>query len=485
MPRPAPAAVLALACLGTVVVGVALATHLPYVAAAACEDADAAVVTLMGRHFAHGEPTVFYWGQRYMGALEPWLLAPLAWAAAGSLGIAGNAVVALALTSLQLVCVARIARRLRGSVLVALVVGAAGSSITAYAQTALYGGRLAATTCAILALDVIQGGRSLARAIGAGTLFGVALYGDHLMVVWAVPIAFEAYRARKLPLLAIAALPWFVFDRVFYALTAGPKPGIADPWEWPRNVKLLVTDGLPLFFGADWLARSQGNFVAPPASPLWVVTSLGTLAFAIAAAVWLGQRARRLPAAAAITVVPVCAAGLFLLGAYDVESTRYLPPVWPAVAIAAGVVASARPILGAIGAAVTALNMTLSVNADTLHAHGAVAGRACRAELDEVAAQLTASGVQGVWADYWDAYRMAVAMDERIPFAPLAGMNRQPAWVDLVRRAHPVGYLLSDANRPPPPQLRAALDATATPTRFGRFALYVLPTSLPELPPSP
>jgi hypothetical protein len=486
MPRLARPAAVAQACLAAaVVLGVALATHLPYAAATACENADAAVVTLMGRHFAHGELAVYFWAQRYMGALEPAAVALLQLPAGGNLGIAASALVAYALLAVQLFATARIARRLGGSTLVALVVAAGGSAITAYAETVFSGARLAGSAFAVLALDTIQGGRGRARAVLAGALFGLAFYGDHLMVVWALPIAFEAYRRRSVFAAGIGAFPLFLFDRFFYAISRGPKPGIADPWDWPRNAKLLVADALPMFFGADWLARPQHHFDPPEPDAIWVVTSLATLGFAIAVAVWIARSARRVPSAAAIAVVPAVCAALFLLGGADIMSTRYLPPVWPAVAIAAGVVAAARPVTGAIGAAVTALNMVLSVHADTLHKHGAEAGQECRDEKDEVAARIRAAGVQGVWADYWDAYPLALWMDESVPFAPFAGMDRYPAWTDRVRQAHPVAYLLSDADRPPPPALRAELEAATTPVRFGRFQMYVLPESLAPLPPSP
>ena len=99
--------------------------------------------------------------------------------------------------------------------------------------------------------------------------------------------------------------------------------------------------------------------------------------------------------------------------------------------------------------------------------------------MSETATALTDAGVHGVWADYWDAYRLGLFMDERLPFAPFrGGVDRRHVWTDLVRQARPVAYLLTDARGPR--ALREALDRVASARRVGRYDLYVLPQSLEE-----
>src|SRR4051794_12523238 len=94
--------------LALLVIGVAL--RWGQLTAADCLDSDAAVVLLMARHFAHGELTPFFWGQRYMGILEPLILVPGVWA--GLDGPLAAGVVALVLVGVQALLVFHVARRL-------------------------------------------------------------------------------------------------------------------------------------------------------------------------------------------------------------------------------------------------------------------------------------------------------------------------------------------------------------------------------------
>jgi hypothetical protein len=459
------------------VVAGALATHLPYVLAADCLDSDAAVVVLMGRHFAHGEIAPFFWGQRYMGALEAWVLAPFAWF--GSVPLVAACLAALGLTAVQAVCVARIADRAGGQVFVAVLLATTTGAMTAFAQTTLYGGRLAATTLALIALDAIQA-KPRQRAVVAGLLTGLALYGDRLMLVWTIPIALAAYRARVLGRLAAAAIPWVVFERVCFVLTTGPRPGLAEPGELPRNIGLLLLDGAPMYLGAEWAGARCAPFVPPAHTMLWVLLSLGTAIAAVCALVVLGRRMRT-TSIADLALVPLATAGIFVIGATDTQSVRYLAPAWPALAVLGSIAAARRPALGFAAAAVTAGNMILSVAYDAVHAHGFAAGQACRADLEATAKALDGAAVQGVWADYWDAYRLGLFMNERLPFAPFGGVDRHPAWTEAVRRSSPVAYLLDERA---PIAVREALARLASPPRrVGRFDLYTLPRSLPD--PSP
>jgi hypothetical protein len=461
-----------------VIVAGAMATHLPYLFASDCLDSDAAVVALMGRHFAHGEITPFFWGQRYMGALEAWVLMPVSWASwlGGRNALYTACLVALCLTAVQAVFVARIAARAGGSVFVAVLLVTTSSAITAFAQTTLYGGRLAATALVLAALDTIQARPTTRRVVLSGLLTGVALFGDHLMIVWAIPIALAAHRNRNIVPFLAAAVPWVVFERLCFTFATGPRPGIADPWEWPRNIKLLVLDGLPMAFGADWAAAKQSDFTPPVPSVPCVALSLATASLALCALVWV-TRSWRTKLVVDLALVPLATAGMFVLAAQDTESTRYLPPAWPALAILASLAATSRPALGLVGAVITAANMALSVAKDTFHPHGATAGEACRAELSATASVLGDAGVRGAWADYWDVYRLGLFMNEELPFAPFRGVDRRREWTSLVRQASPVAYLLTDARAPK--ELREALDRVATARRLGRYDLYVLPQSLP------
>jgi hypothetical protein len=450
-------------------------THVPYVLASDCLDSDAAVVTLMGHHFAQGDLSVFLWGSRYMGPLEAWALVPFSWLGV-PMGLCCSCIAALALTAIQAICVARIAKRVRGQVFVAVLLVTAAPALTAFAQTTLYGARLAATTLVLVALDTIQGGPGARRAVVSGVFMGLALYGDRLMIVWVLPVALAAYRLRRLGCLLAGALPWVVFERMCFALTTGPKPGVADPWEWPRNIQMLLRDGIPMLVGADWAAARQADFIPPAASAGWVALSLATAASIVCASIWLGRH-RRAPEVADLLLVPAATAGLFVLVACDTQSTRYLVPAWPALAILATIAAKSRPAVGVVGALVTAGNMALSVADDTVHAHGRASGSACGDELRVVAKALSEEGVQGVWADYWDVYRLGLAMNEQMPFAPFRGVDRRPAWTRLVRDARPVAYLLTGDRAPS--DLRSALDRAAVPRRVGRYDLYLLPQSLP------
>ena len=54
-------------------VALGLGVHLWFVAAASALDTDQSLVLLMAQAFAQGRPSVYFWSQNYMAALEPLL----------------------------------------------------------------------------------------------------------------------------------------------------------------------------------------------------------------------------------------------------------------------------------------------------------------------------------------------------------------------------------------------------------------------------
>jgi hypothetical protein len=251
-----------------------------------------------------------------------------------------------------------------------------------------------------------------------------------------------------------------------------------DPRNLLRGVKLLFEAGLPRILGLDWIDASMRI----GASYLWQLAGV-LLCFALIALFGLlaqrlsGAERRELP-----LVLVTASFGAFLvlhvLSALGEESARYLVPSLAPLSVLSAWAASR---LGARWGSLLIASLLLPrvISLVTLTPESS-RGAACRAEMSALGAALERQGVHAIWADYWDAYRIALAFDERWPVGVPHRANRYPPWVPVAREATPVAYVFSARS----PKLASALEAALPEADWqsaGTFRLVKVPRALPGL----
>jgi hypothetical protein len=482
----------------TAIAVLGLAVHGWFALGADALDTDRSIVLLMARRFAEGDLSPYFWQQNYMGALEPLLLAPLAlvgWASPAAAAVVGVLITA-ALAGLSVA----LARRLEGLAWLALLFWAIPPAVVAHHHVALYGARLTATLLVAAALLIALRARSRGAWLLAGALAGLAYFGDHLMIAWGLGAMWVAARRGELARFAMGALPVVALDTIAAVLTpaihlAGPN----DPSAWLANVPLLFGATLPQLFGL-LLGRAPGPLFEPatslvPGGRAWLALALPGLVALGALVATLARRWRPLRAGGeserglaleALLLVIAATLGLFALvgGGGDRWPVRYLVPLWPAISVLAAVAAGQwRPRVRAL-AAVAVLPAAFTLFADRSWPRGGDADEA-RAEAAAVRDAVARAGVGAVWADYWDAYRMALHNGESPPWVTLRIIQRLPDQASAAERAGPVGYLLRRGDREVADSLARAEQRGVIRVRsseeVGRYRLIVADRSVPGL----
>ncbi|HRI49746.1 MAG TPA: hypothetical protein PLW65_06150 [Pseudomonadota bacterium] len=458
--------------------------HYRWLQTAECPDSDAAIVVLMARHFAHGDFTPYFWGQRYMGALEPLLLTPFNLLRPATAGDA--ACLALMITIAQaLVCVSSVGA-LRGSPWLTCLVYAVPSSMVGFLHSRLYGARLVASLLCLCAFRLLIARPSRRKAGVAGALFGVALWADHLMIGWASGLwLLLRHRGRQtITTFVLAVLPMLVFDVAAMVAGSGNTSNPREPWHWLSNLALLLHTGLPTLLGVEWVSplantpKATAGWVCASALAAVVVMLLGSLV-ARRGDSQGGEREARPIGALLMVVLSFCL--LYVLGAVDYQSTRYLEPALGPLSILLGIAAArlrytTRPL--AVLLVAPAIYSSLAGRSVTKVSDA----QQCLVEARQVKESFVRQGVQGAWCFYWDCYRLALLTDEVVPFAPYRGEDRRKSWTEAVLRAEPVAYVVrsddSEAHR-------ATASALAKPIHretIGSLELIVMPSSLKEFP---
>lgn len=296
-------------------------------------DSDEAVIGLMALHLRHGEWSVFFWGQGYMGSLEAMLAAPFVW-------LFGPSALTLRLAPLLVGLAAVACIALLGSALFSPRVGLVSAALLAlgppffdvlsvrayggYVETLLFG--------PLLLLLALRGAAPVGRTRRAHALFGLvaglALWTDVLILpflagavaLWWLQRRRDLLRPRAwLPLaggLLLGVLPAIVENlrdggatvATIVGLTAlGARGAHAPPISLLHNLWLLATVSLPILAGAGFAGTqaaglSPADFAQVRAQhPLAYVFSLVVVAGAAVVAlagVWeLARGARGLRAA--------------------------------------------------------------------------------------------------------------------------------------------------------------------------------------------
>lgn len=468
-------------------------------------DTDRALVLLMARAFAEGDFSPYFWAQNYMGALEPLLLTPLAaagWATPVAAGMVG-----LALTAALAALSVKVARRLGGARWLVLLLWAVPPAVVVHHHIALYGARLAATVLSLAAFTWALRSPGPRGWVGVGALLGVAWFGDHLMLPWVAATMWVAVARGGLGRLAMGALPLVALDAVAAALTpAAHLSGPNDPGHWLWNLPRLFAVTLPQLFGL-LLSRGPSPIfeaplsVLPPAGWLWPALALPGLAALGALGATLVRRRRELfgeeagergMAARALLLACFVALALFTFtgGGGDRWPARYLVPLWPAFSVMAALAAARWPARLRPLAAAAVLPAVFTLAADPAWPR-AGDGPPARAEAEAVGETVRESGARAVWADYWDAYRMALLAGDDPPWFAARIIERRPDLARAALEAGPVAYLahvhdaelLGVLDRASAQGIRRTGDQTVGPYRF--VVLERAAPGVPLIPPPP
>jgi hypothetical protein len=395
----------------------------------------------MGRHFAHGEWTWFYWGQHYMGSLEPALLAPLCRIGLDTPAVACG--LALALVLVQTLLAARLCKQLGGDAWSTALFLATPSAISAFWTSRLYGGRLVATALGTLALCLVLG-KPLRRGavVLAALALGIACYGDLLMLMWVVPLGVYLYHrrlgARTFGTVVVSCLVATVLLMAACGVSEslyGKLSALATLYL--TNLRFLVTDALPLLLGYDFLSKAA-----------WAEKTTSWLAFSVLSAlvlVWVLWSIWKLPKRAEIRLllaIPALFLLAFPLKGINITCIRYLLPALPAVAVLLGLAVQTWPRLSRCLVCLLVIPPIYSMRMSHISPQGPVAAAECRREAAALGQAMQQSGARALWTDYWDGYRFAALLREPWPIALVSGVDRRADWNSAAQRQSPVAYLL-------------------------------------------
>jgi len=318
-------------------------------ASRAVTDMDTSVVALMARHMAQGRDwPVFFYGQSYMGSLEP----------AGSallMKLFGDNGFVLALGPVAFAMVAlwalwRWARDASGpwGGVAALLLGAVGPAVYFAFQFAARGGYMVAlcvdalvlSGAARLAADWWEGKKGGAWKAGAlGLLAGLGLWTD--------PIVAPALGAAGLALLVGMRGKFWRHWGAAAAGVAGTLAGSAPWWVWcwVRGESMLAmasgtrrTAVKALMVAWQRYLKFQAEGLSPTACT--VLALAGVALAAAGTAVWLASARRRGARSNFATLAAVLFVALFVAAFAGssfsaVRTGRYWVPVWPGVAVLA------------------------------------------------------------------------------------------------------------------------------------------------------
>ena len=413
-------------------------------------DPDSSVVALMARHMAAlKEFPVFFYGQAYMGSLEP-MASALMVRLLGSTGFAVTLgpvwFAAAALFFLWLW--ARDAAGPRGG-LAALLAGAFGPAVYFQFQTAPRGGYMVALLVDALALWAAARMAARLRAgerVGAGAFFALGLLAG--VGAWSNMIVASALLAAAL--LLAHGMRWKLWKHAGAAGAGlvGFVVGLG-PW-WSFNVRHGFASLQMSQFGGrapplESLLNSWSRFLmiqdAGLSLPRSVLPALALAVLGLAATgAWTALRRMRSSAlrenyarAAALLFCAIFAAVFVASGFNQTRTSRYWVPVVPGLAVLAAIACAAPGGRGRRFAAWTALGaLTLAQGGLCVAAMRALNGQAetRQAAFRELGAALERTGADALLAPI-QMYPLNFALDER--FAVSNG--RQKFYEPILRRA--------------------------------------------------
>jgi len=386
-------------------------------------DGDEAVWGLMARHFLHGEPSTFFWGQAYGGTQEVVLTVPLIW-------LFGSSVVVLKVVPIVLWAVAaglvwRIGRRIFGDARaeIAAALFWAWPTFFVWKSTKAHGFYGAALVCGLGAfllalrlrerdsrLDFLLFGLALGLGWWATPQIAILALPAVAWLVWRRPRALRGVWLAA-PAFMLGSLPWWLYNAQhgWASLHLG-----RDESSKVGHLHNLVSTNLPTALGLRLPYSLAWLPDVAVAAPVYAACLLGFVYL-------LARRRSRLePVLLAAIVFPV----LYLVSPYTWlgSEPRYLTLISPILALL--VAYAAVPGWRAVAVVVAAVALSVAgatiMERDELgaaHADGVVVP----SDLHPLVRALEALGVRHLYANYWVAYPIDYESGERIVAAKIGG----------------------------------------------------------------
>jgi 4-amino-4-deoxy-L-arabinose transferase-like glycosyltransferase len=441
---------------------------------------DEAIVGLMARHINAGQPIpTFFYGQPYMGSLDPVLVA-------GAFRLFGESVTAIRIVQFllyiaYLVLSMVLAHRLfRDPVITAisgLLIAVPSVLITLYTTISLggYGETLViGTLMLIVGYDLSTRLASQWRWIALGALAGLGWWTNNLIVAYVLPIGlwllWAIIRHRRWVLLQIIAAffaflifsaPWWIYNlNNNWDSLAFLRGGFAE-----TTVPVTFTDrligflllGLPALFGIrfSWEQTYWMPAALLPLTALFLLLTLSALVLSL-------RRAMRDNRVRYLWIMIGVFSALFVASSFGVDATgRYLLPLYAPLMIVIASAPMRRPLQAAVittMVAVFALGTVTTTNTERGITPQFNDVTDIPQDSDAALIEFLRSLPEGTrgYSTYWVAYRIAFLSGEEIVLSPglpfrydlrPTSTDRYPPYTAEVNNADRV--VLVTANLPP------------------------------------
>jgi hypothetical protein len=397
-------------------------------------DSDEAIVGLMAKHILEGKGIpCFYYGQHYMGSLEPLCaalffklfgmsnvvlkLVPLVWSIslipltfflAKKLGTGKFAWFAAILITLPPSALVEWSSRARGGFIEIVVLG---------------------TLSFILTLDWLQNKRTKAKTFLIGLLLGLGWWTNNQTLFFMLPIGlfmllrlitnWRAVIAHSLSGIAgffIGSSPFWIYNLQNHFASFGMFESTKDVG---KNFSGLFESALPIILGARRFWHTEDLF---PYAPIIAYAAYGILLLIAL----LGSIKERRGGAWLLLLFVVTTPVIFSLSSfgYLVEAPRYLLPIYPALfaALVYGISTVSKksvPLACVFFAGILSLNLAssylggLAVPGEPHIFEGERVSR----DHTELIQWLDKNNVHWVRTNYWIGYRLAFETEEQIRFS--------------------------------------------------------------------
>jgi len=457
-------------------------------------DSDEAITGLMARRLLHGHTNAFYLGQAYGGTQEAALVA-LVFCVVRSWTVAMK-VVPVALWASASVLVWRIGRRMFGEAAGRVAgllfwVGPVATLWLSVKEEAFYGFTMVmGLTLVLFAVRLVERPAPL-DAVTAGLAAGLGWWANPQIAYFALPALVWMVARRpalvRLGWLAVCgalvgAAPWLYANvgRGFPSLHSPPQVVQSN---YPHRLRLFAETGLPVLVGLRRLWTTR--WLVPGLAPALYLALLLALAAAGTVVIVTLVRDRRDDGAGLLVLACVCYPFVFAISsfAFYVSDGRYLLFGWPFLALLAASALVPRAAQVAAIAVVAALGVTGLVLALGEANLDPIAPNAVAHPLGPVLRVLDERDVSHVFADYWAAYRIDLATEERVNATPVSGSIRDFALLARVRASPRPGYVVLDGS-PSDQALASSLLQRAIPYQrlgAGDYVVYLPEASvMPE-----
>lgn len=415
-------------------------------------ESDEAIVGLMAKHFLEtGSMPIFYYGQSYMGSLEP-LFVALAFTITG-VGNVGLKLVPLCFSLIHIYLVYRLSLRftsVSGARVAALLCAIAPSALIHWSVKAR-GGFIElvviGTACLILAVDLIEEEKRRAgRALGLGFLLGLGWWVNNQIVYYAMPIFFLVAWALFRSFGIVGTLRLGGLGLLGFLLGSAPfwyQNVLGEP-QWATFDVLFGSEGkkaplvyargffntaLPIILGARRFWSESDVF---PHATLIAMTIYACIGLYL---VWSGCTVK--PRSHRLSVLLIlgffCSVALiFSLSSFGwlSRAPRYVLPLYSVLFVGGGalygaLLTSKRFALVSRGLGFLLVSALLVIQlASNFSVKGFVipgqpsvyAGQRVMKDHQALYDWLEAEGYEHIWTNYWVGYRTAFETNERVTF---------------------------------------------------------------------